>query len=226
MVANFISISGKAGSGKTTIANYLKNYFRQQNYTVNDFSFAGPIKDCCTLWFGWDRQRLDTDLAYKEGDRLDDGSPDPYCQRLKMTRRQVMQKFGTECMRNGMHPDFWIILASLGVQLGKIPHSDLYIIGDARFCNELEWAWSINAYRILVTRADVISGETLTAHTEHPSEIEFLCWDDFDETIMNVVDENLTTNQNKMKLYTHLDEVTIPATAQRFKLNVFESSCT
>jgi hypothetical protein len=224
----FISISGVAGSGKTTVSDYLKSHFRQQNFTINDFSFAGPLKDALCLWFGWDRKRLDSDFAYKEGSTLDDGSPDPFCERLGMTRRQIMQKMGTECMRQGMHPNFWIIMADLGVHLGRIPHSDIYVISDARFLNELEWAKSINGYRLLVMRAECQRGEdpdqartghSLTTHTKHASETEFLQFDDYDETVVNLIDHNRTNMQNMNALIAHLDTVTIPAIRERHNLS-------
>ena len=223
--SSFISISGVAGSGKTTISEYLKRHFRTNNFTINDFSFAGPLKDALVLWFGWDRQRLDTDFAYKEGSTLDDGSPDPYCERLGMCRRKIMQRMGTECLRQGMHPEFWIILADLGVRLGKIPPSDLYIISDNRFLNELEWAQSINAYRVLVLRSEIQhgqnniqSGATLTTHTAHPSETEFLGWNGYDEQIINLLDQNQPQQSNMERLTRHLDEITIPRIRQRFDL--------
>lgn len=224
-MANFISISGVAGSGKTTLAEQLKHYFRNQNYSINDFSFAGPLKDCCALWFGWDRKRLDGDFSYKEGNTLDDGSADPYCERLGMSRRQIMQRMGTECMRQGMHSNFWIILADLGVHLNKIPMSDLYVISDARFRNELDWGRSINAYRILVTRGEIERGETtqtsgasLTTHTNHASETEFLDWDGFDEKIINLINKNQTQQQNMNALIRYIELVTIPAIRHRFDL--------
>src|ERR1043166_8074261 len=147
-MVNFVSISGAAGSGKSTVSNHLRHHFFNQWYECREFSFAGPLKDALCLWFGWDRQRLDTDYGYKEGAKLDDGSPDAYCQALGKTRREIMQLFGTECMRHGMTPDFWIILADIGLQLNKIPPADLHIISDARMLNELEWVKRLNGYRI------------------------------------------------------------------------------
>lgn len=225
---HFISISGVAGSGKTTVSNYLKQYFFREQYEINEFSFAGPLKDALCLWFGWDRKRLDSDFSYKEGSMLDDGSPDPYCEALGMTRRQIMQKMGTECMRQGMHPNFWIIMADLGLRMGKIIPSDLYIISDARFINELKWAKSINAYRIYVTRAECPRGEdptkisirrhSLTSHTGHASENEFLSWDDYDTTIVNLIDHNLTDQQNMNSLINHIDTVVVPEIRERFNI--------
>jgi hypothetical protein len=229
----FLSLSGRAGSGKTTVSNHLKTHFHNQQFSINDFSFAGPLKDALCLWFGWDRKRLDGDFSYKEGSSLDDGSPDPYCTALGMTRREIMQKMGTECMRAGMHPNFWIIMADLGVHLGKVAPSDLYVISDARFVNELEWARSINAYRILIVRAECQRGEdpavvlskvtnsggiSLTTMTAHASEKEFLEWDGYDEVIVNLIDHNLTQIGNMNVLVAHLDNVTIPAIRARFAL--------
>lgn len=219
----FISLSGLAGSGKTTIADTLRRCFREDGYTVNDFSFASPIKDALCLWCGWDRQRLDSDPVYKEASTLDDGSPDPYCTALGMNRRVIMQRMGTECMRQGMHQDFWIILADLAVRLGKIPASDIYLIGDARFANELNWAKSIGAYCILISRAEIPLGSTvyhenvtLTTHTGHSSEQESVKWPYYDEQILNVVDLNQSEQQNRERLAIQLQILTIPAICKHF----------
>jgi hypothetical protein len=224
-MANFISISGAAGSGKTTIATYLKWYFHNHYYTISDFSFAGPLKDALCGWFNWDRQRLDTDFAYKEGSTLDDGSPDPYCERLGMTRRCIMQVFGTECMRHGMHENFWIIMADVGVQLNKIPPSDIYVISDARFINELDWAKSLGGYRIMISRRErtrddpTAYARSLTISTGHVSEQEFVGWPHFDEHIINLIDHNQPHTANMNNLKKHLDETTIPNIRKRFNLS-------
>lgn len=224
--SSFISISGVAGSGKTTVSNHLKHFFFREQYEISEFSFAGPIKDALCLWFGWDRSRLDSDFSYKEGSTLDDGTPDPYCEALGLSRRQMMQKMGTECMREGMHSNFWIIMADIGLRLGKIRPSDLYIISDARFVNELEWAKSINAYRIFVKRVECPRGSdpsqvlahnvSLTKHTGHVSETEFLNWSGYDAEIINLVDRNLTDLANMNNLVKHLDTVVIPEIRTRF----------
>jgi hypothetical protein len=222
---NFVSISGLAGSGKTTISNYLHSYFHKEWYSCREFSFAGPLKDALCLWFDWDRKRLDTDYDYKEGNRLNDGSIDPYCAALKKTRRQIMQVFGTECMRDGMQEDFWITLAKIGIEKGKIPPSDVYLISDARMTNELVWVRSINGYEIRVDRAEcamgedpakAVSGATLTKSSAHASEQQFLHWKDYDEEIINLIDHNKPEIANRSALIGHLNTVTIPAIRARF----------
>jgi hypothetical protein len=226
-MVNFVSISGGAGSGKSTVTKHLRQRFFECWYECRDFSFAGPMKDALCLWFGWDRHRLDHDYGYKEGAVLDDGAPDPYCQALGRTRREIMQTFGTECLRRGMCQDFWIILADLGLQLNKIPPSDIYVISDARMTNELEWVRSLNGYEILLHRVEcprgadpdkVKYGATLTHAVGHRSEQEFLSWKDYDESIVNLVDHNQTQIANLNALTEHLDKVTIPAIRKRFSM--------
>jgi hypothetical protein len=229
----FISFSGRAGSGKTTVSEYIKSHFIKNYFTVKNFGFASPLKDALCLWFDWDRNRIDSDFSYKEGSQLDDGSPDPYCQALNMSRREIMQKFGTECMRHGMHKNFWIIMADLSVKLGKVNDSDIYLISDARFLNELEWIKSVNSYSILVVRAECQYGEdsdyilknikkydnfTLTDKTMHSSEKEFLEWNGYDETIINFIDHNITTKQNMDIFINHINNFTIPSIKKKFSL--------
>jgi hypothetical protein len=225
-MANFISISGAAGSGKTTVTNYLHTYFHNEFYRMSDFSFAGPLKDALCLWFDWDRRRLDQDYGYKEGSTLDDGSPDPYCQMLGKTRRQIMQVFGTECMREGMAKDFWIMMADMGLRLNKITPADIHMVSDARMLNELEWMRKLKGYEIYIERVECERGEdpkdaiakTLTKSSGHASEQEFLSWHDYDETIINLVDNNLNSVANMNSLTHRLSEVTIPAIRDRFRL--------
>lgn len=224
---HFISISGTAGSGKTTVTNYLHQRFFEEWYECRAFSFAGPLKDALCLWFDWDRRRLDHDYPYKEGSTLDDGSPDPYCQMLGMIRREIMQKFGTECMRDGMTKDFWVLMADMALQKGKIRPADVHVVSDARFINELDWIHGLGGYSILMNRAECRRGDdpaiasygvTLTHAITHSSEQDFLNWPHYDEKIVNLVDHNQTEIANMNALKAHLDKVTIPAIRKRFKM--------
>lgn len=232
--SQFISISGKAGSGKDTIKDALVDYFAEKDMVAEPYSFAGPLKDALCLWFDWDRKRLDGDYDYKEGG-LGNRNPDdvdPYCQALGMTRRVIMQKFGTECMREGMHSNFWIILADLGLKLGKLPSFDLGIITDARFFNELEWTRSVNGYSIRVKRLVIETGETfktallrhisdqneatLTTHTSHKSELEFEAWSRFDRIVYNPVDMNVSEEESRAQFHNFLTTEVFPEIERKF----------
>lgn len=190
----FISISGEAGAGKTTLCGLLTSYYTAKGLSVSPFSFADPLKDALCLWFGWDRQRLNDDFPYKEGGlgNTDPTDVDPYCVALNMTRRQIMQRFGTECLRDGMHEDFWVILAKLGVQRGVVPLAKLNLIPDARFLNELQWVKQEDGINVRVNRVKVDSahGEltnptTLTEHSGHSSELAWKSYSDWDFVLTN-----------------------------------------
>ena len=177
-------IAGKAGSGKDTVYAQMYQMLDERGYRVGKLSFASTLKDVCVLMFGWDRDRLEHDFDYKEGDTLDDGSPDPACAALGMTRREVMQKVGTEAMRNGLHRDVWIIALQLAIARGDYGHLDVGVITDCRFLNEIDFVTRNNGKLIQVERIDNVG--TLTDKTEHASETEWQLMEDvWDATIQN-----------------------------------------
>ncbi len=177
-------IAGKAGSGKDTVYNQMEELLTERGYKVTKLSFASKLKDVCCLLFGWDRERLEHDFEYKEGNTLDDGRPDPACQMLGgMTRREVMQKVGTEAMRNGLHMDVWIIALTLAIMRGEYDEYDIGVLTDCRFLNEIHFVTGRDGKLIKVERS---GAGTLTNKTNHASETEWQLADDvWDATIQN-----------------------------------------
>lgn len=176
-------ISGAAGSGKDTVYNQMERMLKERGYRVTKLSFASKLKDVCCLLFGWDRERLEHDFDYKEGCTLDDGSPDPACEMLGMTRREVMQKIGTEAMRNGLHRDVWIIVLRLAIARGEYDDVDVGVLTDCRFLNEVAFVTQSGGRMIKVERVDDVG--TLTDKTNHASETEIVQFEDFDTVILN-----------------------------------------
>lgn len=210
-----IGISGKAGSGKDTLKEIIQTELASRGLRVASLSFAGPLKDALVLWFGWDRQRLDSDFPYKEGGLGNPpGKPDdvdPICVMLGMTRREIMQKFGTECMRDGLDQNFWIKLAEYRIKTGMYP-GDVFIVSDARFENELNWIEQNSGYTVKIDRVTAekgedrdqkvweflngtITGSTLTDKVGHASESSFEKWASYTTKIVNVVDKNLSPEE-------------------------------
>lgn len=205
----FISISGEAGAGKDTLAVILEDYYKAKGVSFAPFSFAGPLKDACVLFFNWDRHRLDHDFDYKEGGlgNTDPTDVDPYCVALGLTRRQFFQKFGTEAMRYNVHPDFWVILMREWIKEGRITTADVNLIRDARFLNELNFVKDMGGICIRVRRLEVGAGQTeaqaisetmrlvagnltsgtLTKNTDHASEQEWRKWTQWDYQVFNPV---------------------------------------
>jgi len=192
-----IGFSGKAGSGKDTAAKLVTEALEEYGNRVTKLSFADPLKAVCALMFGWDYDRLLNDYDYKEGDTLDDGSPDPACEMLGMTRRVVMQKVGTECFREGLHQEAWIIALKLAIQRGEYDEFDYGLLTDCRFINELQFVKDLNGKLILIQRTGERS--TLTASTEHKSETEWETWNEWDSIVENEINEEYSEEHNLSK---------------------------
>ena len=123
-----IGICGLIGSGKDTIADYLVT-----NYNFKKLSFADKLKDSVATMFDWDRDLLDgkTDesRAWREKE-------DAYWSKelgYSVTPRLVLQKFGTECMRDGFYDGIWVSLTKKKV----LDNPDIkWVIPDVRFDNK------------------------------------------------------------------------------------------
>lgn len=104
-----IAFTGKAGSGKTTIANALakSKRLKERGILTNVYSFASEIKRIARVEFGWDGQKDERG-------------------------RRLLQLLGTEVGR-AYDPDIWIKKA-----FNRIDKSiDMVsIIDDCRFDNE------------------------------------------------------------------------------------------
>ena len=189
-----IGLSAKAGGGKDTAGDLIRESLEEKGYATTQISFANPLKDICTMLFGWDRDRLQSDADFKEGSLLDDGSPDPACEMLGMSRREVMQLLGTEAMRRGLHSEIWIIAMKLAIMRGDYNMYDYGLLTDCRFINELQFVRDLDGTLIRIDRAGEQS--TLTEHTEHASELEWQKWTDWDAIVLNDINPDFSLEEN------------------------------
>ncbi len=189
-----IGLAAKAGGGKDTAGDLIRGSLESKGYTTTQISFANPLKDICTMLFGWDRNRLQTDAEFKESSLLDDGTPDPACEMLGMSRRVVMQRLGTEAMRQGLHSEIWIIAMKLSIMRGDYDIYDYGLLTDCRFINELQFVRDLDGTLIRIDRAGEQS--TLTEHTEHASELEWQEWSDWDAIVVNYINPIFTKEAN------------------------------
>jgi hypothetical protein len=110
-----IGISGKAGAGKDTIADYL---FERHGYLK--IAFADPLKAAAAKAFGvnpklfYDRKAKETKLAYWD-----------------MTPRYILQVMGTEAMKGAFGENFWLKRWFLTYQ--QIKDTDHVVVPDCRF---------------------------------------------------------------------------------------------
>lgn len=186
-----IAISAKKQHGKDTVANII------QEYTNNKFKivkFADKLKDfLCTL-INCTREDLENEEFKnkplgEEWDFIDiKGNIN------KMTPRLLLQKIGTDGLRNNVHNNIWI-----NATFSKYYKNCNWIITDLRFENEFTSLKKKDSITIRVERPSVVNTDT------HPSETELDNNKDFDYYIINDGDlESL-----KHKVYEILKELNL-----------------
>ena len=136
-----IGVVGLIGSGKGTVSDRL-----EQKHNFRKDSFAKSLKDAVSSMFNWNREMLegktDESRAWRE-------KPDVFWSKRfgkDVTPRWVLQYFGTEVMRQGMHDSIWID-SCMARYDGKPT-----VIADTRFENEIKIIREMGGSILLVKR--------------------------------------------------------------------------
>ena len=190
-----VGVVGLIGSGKDTVAERLV-----QEHNFKKDSFAKSLKDAVSSMFNWDREMLegktDDSRAWRE-------TPDKFWSEKfgkEVTPRWVLQYFGTEVMRQGMHDAIWIDSCLARYNGGPT------VISDTRFENEIKTIRESGGKIILVKRGQ--DPDWFTSYVEgnimpvgvHSSEYAW-AKSDFDHTITN--------NGTLEELYQQVDDLII-----------------
>ena len=142
-----IGLTGFIGSGKDTVANMLCDVGATQE------SFASPLKDVCASVFGWERHLLEGNTIASRDFRE---TPDMFWTRKlgidNFTPRLALQLIGTDIMRNHFNSDIWI--SSMEYRLRK-SNSNIIVVSDARFQNELNLIKDMGGKVLTVVREDL-----------------------------------------------------------------------
>lgn len=147
-----IGLTGKKGSGKDTVADYLVKH-----HGFVKLSFAAPLKEICSILFGFTESQMN-DHTLKE--TVDS--------RWGVSPRQVLQFVGTSLFRNGMEKlipemkdNFWIEIMKRKIEetvktvryRSKYENDNAYVvpyypekivITDIRFDNEAKLVYEYN----------------------------------------------------------------------------------
>lgn len=179
-----IGISGKIGSGKDTVGLIIQylDWFKAANsqglstnmsfeewvnlktagYPFNHKhweikKYAGKLKEIACILTGCTLEQLE-DQEFK---KLQIGSD------WGMTYRELLQKLGTEAMRNGLHENVWVNALYADYT------NQNWIITDMRFPNEFDAVKSRGGITIRIQRFKQISENIRVHHgigVPHPSE--------------------------------------------------------
>ncbi len=173
-----IALSGHKGGGKNTLADFIYDYWYETQHfpqIVEVFAFADGIKDFCIDTLGLEHQQCygtddekNTPTEYKFLQVPEWHSCYPEVINERMTGREVMQVFGTECVRAW----FGNVWAAATVRKIRKAGCSLAVVTDNRFPNEVETILGQpNGYIIRLTRSP-FAGRDM-----HPSETAL---DDFE----------------------------------------------
>lgn len=153
-----IGLSGRAKSGKDTVADYLKDRHRFQGYALAD-----PLKKAAAAMFG-----VPIELFY------DQSVKEKIIPEWGFSPRQIAQLLGTEGGRKLFREDIWTKRAELEWETFKRCTNPAYLHGmvitDLRFENESEMVRKLGGHVIHIRRDNI---EKVNAH-ESEKGIEIL----------------------------------------------------
>lgn len=162
-----LALSGKKGGGKNTLASFISSYYQRniagRGSKFEELSFADDIKSFCidvlglrrSQCYGSDEEK-NTLTPYKWENTPMGANVGNY-----LTAREVMQIFGTECVRNW----FGNVWAESTIRKIRRKALDFAIITDNRFPNETETVLGQSqGYIIRLTRSPH-SGDTHVSET-------------------------------------------------------------
>lgn len=142
-----IGLTGKAGSGKDTVADYLVG-----DYGFKKYSLALSIKRAIAAMFDVNEEFLD-DRALKE-------SPRP--ELCGFSYRELAISLGSDWGRDTFHKSFgktlWLLLADKHIDFTKN-----IVIPDIRFQDEVDWLESKGGVLVHISRKECTK-------IDHPSE--------------------------------------------------------
>ena len=145
-----IGLSGKAGSGKDTLADIFLNV---RGHGVK-LAFAGPLKQACGCLFGLSDRQLHDPILKEQEDSRWGRSP-----------RKILQFVGTNLLREQFDKDIFIKTMRSRIEAERA-NTNMIIVTDCRFENESQLIRDMGGSILHIVRPGVIT----TQHNHHVSE--------------------------------------------------------
>jgi hypothetical protein len=172
-----IALTGKAGSGKSTVADIL-----EKEYNFVQIALADPLKDAVSYLFGltdeqkWDRELKETIVSH-----------------WGLSPRQMFQQFG-DAMKEKFGEDFFVKIWDRYCEHWN--HRNV-VVPDCRFDVEAERFRELNGYIVEVVRGTGLVGST----GQHRSEFGLSTLPDF------TIDNRGSLDLLKVKVASMLNEL-------------------
>jgi hypothetical protein len=168
-----IGISGKLGSGKSFIAKQIIS--RLSEYNFKEKSFADNLKKIVSILTGIDIKKITTREIKQK-----------YLHEWDMTVGEMFQKLGTDCIRNHLNNNAWIIST-----FSKYTEEQNWIISDVRFINEADYVKKLGGILIRLEGDPLNIRQYDPRNSNHSSENELDNYDNFDMILENSIEVNI-----------------------------------
>lgn len=161
-MSNLIGISGKIGSGKDTAAEIIQHLTNPMGLDMFPYEvkkFAGKLKIIASILTGIPVEKFE-DQEFKKQYLGEDWNYqiDKFNPIQKMTVRELLQKLGTDALREGLHNNVWV-----NALLADYNENSNWLVTDTRFPNEAEAIKNLGGVVLRIERSTCQLGT-------HPSE--------------------------------------------------------
>jgi hypothetical protein len=177
-----ISISGKFRSGKDTVAKMISKKLIENGYYTKRRAFADNLKKVVEILTGEKMSAVSVDFSETVYDFTED-QKNMFLDRWGMTLGTMLQRLGTEVMRDNFDKNVWI--KSLWNNIKDMKELEAVLVTDTRFKNEMEFLKGVGCITIKV-EGDPTKVHDITKRDEsHESETSLDSYDKYDFVIKN-----------------------------------------
>jgi hypothetical protein len=195
-----IAISGKFRSGKDTVAKMISLKLIAAGYKTRRIAFADSLKEIVEILTGKKRSSIEEKyFSYPVLDFTEE-QKNSFLYKWDMTLGTMLQKLGTDVMRNCFNDCVWI--NSFLEKATRVPVNEFIMVTDVRFINEIAALKYRGCVCIRVEGDPLKAAENSTRNKIHQSEIELDNYD-FDYVIKN----NGTLEDLQLKIDVIVDKI-------------------
>jgi hypothetical protein len=178
-----VGITGKARSGKDTLASIIQEHLQPYAVVVHKLSMASPMKTMVSHLFwhmGYDAEEAIVSM-------VDGELKEVIVEGINASPRKILQTLGTDWGRNMIHEDLWIecMKGMVNAYEGDLDIPRIVLIPDIRFDNEAEKLCDIV---IRIERKD--AGEIRKHASENGVDDQFVHYTIFNDDSIKALEVN------------------------------------